>query len=277
MAKRAVDVTRLKRLYNRLRRAGGRPTPPPPADATDEAVLALLLGATTEQRAAASLRRLKRSFVDYNEIRVTRLSEIEEAISPLPDAGRKAQAISLMLNAVFDRHHRASIEPVFELPKREARKFLERISSPAAAARVLLMSQGAHAVPADDAVRRTLIAERVTDAGVTVGKLQTALERHLKAGEAYSFYRLVRDLADSQTAKAAARKKTARRKVTRKKAAAKKTARTRAPARSAKKTATARKAKKTGRKTTAVTKKKRTTAKKKAPAKRTTRKTARRR
>ena len=41
MVKRAVDVTRLKRLYNRLRRASGKPTPPPPTDATDEAVLAL--------------------------------------------------------------------------------------------------------------------------------------------------------------------------------------------------------------------------------------------
>ena len=226
MAKRAVDTAKLKRLYNRLKRAGGgKPQPLPPTDPTDEMMLALLVDQTTERRAETSLRRLKRAFVDYNEIRVTRLSEIEESISPLPDAAGKARAISLMLNAVFDRHHKISLVPVFELSKRDARKFLEKISTPAAAARVLLMTQAAHAVPVDNAVHRVLLDEQITDESVEIPRLQTALERHLKSGEAYAFYRLVRDYADTEPPRPAPVKKAKpkKKKKTTGKAATKKT------------------------------------------------------
>ena len=252
MAKRAVDTAKLKRLYNRLKRASGKPQPPPPTDPTDEMMLALLVDQTTERRAETSLRRLKRAFVDYNEIRVTRLSEIEESILPLPDAAGKARAISLMLNAVFDRHHKISLVPVFELSKRDARKFLEKISTPAAAARVLLMTQAAHAVPVDDAVHRVLLDEQVTEENVEIPRLQTALERHLKSGEAYAFYRLVRDYADTEPPRPApvkkAKPKPKKKKKTTGKAATKKT--------SAKK------------KAAVVKKKKKTTPKKKKAAKR---------
>lgn len=246
MAKRAVDTVRLKRLYNRLKRASVKPQPSPPGEPVDEMMLALLVDQTTERRAETSLRRLKRAFVDYNEIRVTRLSEIEESISPLPDAAGKARAISLMLNAVFDRHHKIDLVPVFELSKRDARKFLEKISTPAAAARVLLMTQATHAIPVDDAVHRVLLDERITEESVEIPRLQTSLERHLKSGEAYAFYRLVRDYADTSPPRPAPVKKAKAKPKKKKKATGKAVA----------KKTSAKEKKPTKRKATVVTKKK---------------------
>jgi endonuclease III len=223
MAKRAVDVARLKRLYGRLRRAGGSPAAPQPTHPTDELIVALLLVGTTEKRAATAMRRLRRSFVDYNEVRVTRTTEIAEAIGALPGAEPKSQLIPQVLGAVFDRFHRASLAPLNDLSRRDARKFLEDAAGPAAAARVMLMSLGAHAVPADDAVRRALAEEGVIDPDVDTVRLQTALERHLKTGEAYAFFRLLRDHADRQEgkpARPAARKSKQKTRLPRPKAAA---------------------------------------------------------
>jgi hypothetical protein len=206
MARRAVNVTRLKRLYGRLRRAAGAPAQPPPTDPTDELIVALLIEGATERKALAAMHRLKRSFVDYNEIRVTRTSEIEEAISPLPGAAAKSHLIPQVLGAVFDRFHRTSLEPLTELARRDARKFIEEAAGPVIAARVMLISFVAHAIPADDAVRSALLAEDVIDPQIDPVRLQTALERHVKTTEAYAFYRLIRDHAEAGGARHAAQK-----------------------------------------------------------------------
>jgi endonuclease III len=261
MAKRAVDVTKLKRLFRRLCRAHGKPPVPEPTDPTDEMVLSLLLSGTTEQRAAAALRRLKRSFVDYNEVRVTRLSEIQEAVSPIPDAAEKAGRISRVLNAVYERFHRASLDPLAELSKREARHFLEAAGDPAAVARVLLLSLSGHAVPADDAVLRVLGEEGVVDEGTAAVKVQAALERHLHAPEAYAFYRLVRNRAEATAPahpKRARRRAAApRRAAARKKTAGKRKARP-APKRTKTKPARRKTSKKTPKKATKRASKKKT-------------------
>jgi endonuclease III len=206
MARRAVNVTRLKRLYGRLRRAAGAVALPPPTDPTDELVVALLLEGTTERKAVSAMRRLKRAFVDYNEVRVTRTSEIAEVIGPLPAAAAKSHLIPQVLNALFDRFHRAGLEPLAELPRRDARKFLEEAAGPVAAARIMLMSFSSHAVPADDAMRNLLAAEEVIDPKIDPVRLQTALERHIKTSEAYAFYRLLRDHAEAGGARHAAGK-----------------------------------------------------------------------
>lgn len=100
-AKAASDASPAKELLCR-KESGTGPCPPRPLDHLAFAIL-LESGAEAAEGLAA-LARLRRDFVDWNEVRVARIQEIIRVLGPgVPDAERAALRIREEYNAFFEK------------------------------------------------------------------------------------------------------------------------------------------------------------------------------
>ncbi|MBP5231790.1 MAG: hypothetical protein J6333_00110 [Planctomycetes bacterium] len=76
----------------------------------------------TAAMAVAAIRRMRGSFVDYNDIRVARWTEVADSLKPLPQADPAARRIHDFLNRVFDTCGAMSLRFFTELKLMEAKK-----------------------------------------------------------------------------------------------------------------------------------------------------------
>ncbi len=151
-----------------------------------ELVFSVLLWETTTAHARAAHKRLRESFVDYNELRVSAPEDIVQAIGERYPLGvERAIRLRAILSDVFSRRHALSLTHLNELPKRDARTFLESLDGCPhfAAARVFLLRLGGHAVPVDVRLRDLLAAERIVEADATPEAASGRLERTIRADD----------------------------------------------------------------------------------------------
>lgn len=201
-------------LLNRLRRAAppatprAAPTPPAAGEPAAEPgacpyhgdpvlrefVRGFLHHDTTSARAEAAARRLERSVVDANELRVSLPDEIARMIGPgLSAADERARQLRSALNALFKREHRLALAHLADRPKREAREYLESLAGVGqfVAARTVLLALGGHALPLDERLLSALRAEGVFDARVPFEEAAAWLERNTRADESAEVFRLL--------------------------------------------------------------------------------------
>lgn len=74
--------------------------------------------------AAAGVRRLRAGFIDYNDMRVARWTEVADALNPLPSADPAARRLRDYLNRVFDTCGTMSLSFFAEMKVTEAKKTL---------------------------------------------------------------------------------------------------------------------------------------------------------
>lgn len=179
-------------LLRRLRKEEP-PAPPAPEGPTGaEPVLtqllyAMLLADASTGQATAALRRVREAIVDLNELRVFVPDEIVQTLGErYPLVNERALRLRLMLGAIFTRQHTMSLAPIAQMPKREARAYLDSLEGvmPFAAARVAVVCLGAHAVPVDERLRDLLAGEGVIDPAMPVEDAASWVERAVKAEDA---------------------------------------------------------------------------------------------
>lgn len=212
-------------------------------------VYAFLAWNTTRNQADPAFRRLKRAFVDLNELRVSDPVEIADALgSRYARVEERAQRLMMVLNGVYRVEHAMEMERISAMPKREARATLEEIEGmvPFVSASVLLLGLGAHAIPVDDQLVARLKADGVVDEDAAVPQVQSFLEHQIRADDGPEAHQLLRAYAERA-------------------ADVDLTARTKKPTRRTSKTTTARTRKASTRRKTTTRKK---TTKKKATARR---------
>lgn len=190
----AEYARKIKRLYGQLRRRYGKPELTDSTDPLEQLVLGILARGVSEARALAAYRRLREAMVDYNELRVTPWVELSEILRPeLPDADRKARDLSDALNAIYDRYSTVDLSALRDKPVREAREYLRSLPGvdEYAAARVVLMALGGHAVPIDETALAVLRKEQMISPDADLAEAQAFLERHIQASEAAAFSWLI--------------------------------------------------------------------------------------
>lgn len=94
---------------------------------------------------------LLNGFFDLNEIRVSSVAEIEDALGDLPDAGWRALRIREILQFCFEKFFAFDMEPIRRKTLDVAEKSLDKIKylTPFAREFTLLHGLGAHAIPLD--------------------------------------------------------------------------------------------------------------------------------
>jgi endonuclease III len=194
-------VKRLERVRQTLRRRYGDPPKVSVTHPVEHALLAILWEETTEKKAREALDKLHASFVDLNDLRVSRPREIRDTLGQsFPRSGPKARVIPRFLDQVF-KHHNSMVWDFLEtMSKTDVRSFFEQLEEvrPFVAAVVARDCTGAHAMPVDNDVARVLGRLAVLNPTATTEvDMQGILERAVKANRAMEVWWLVKRLGET--------------------------------------------------------------------------------
>ncbi len=174
--------------------------PPGAEPLVHQLVYSMMLWESSRALAAECVGCLLDPVVDLNELRVC---EPEEVCSLLPKACplRAERSVRLIaaLNAVFDNEHALSLERLNALPKREARQYLDSVEALPhfVASRIVLVSLGGHAFPADARVRAVLDEAGVAHGAGDDHDLACRLERAVRAPDLARVYALLEAEAEA--------------------------------------------------------------------------------
>ena len=219
------------KLFRSLKRKSGKAEPPVYGDPIEAVVDALVSECMTQSSAGRTIKRMKTHFVDLNDLRVCRKEEILDIFSNhSPEAEASAGAITQVLNDLFEKQNKVTLEPLRHEGKRQAKKELEEIKgiTPFAVSFCFLTALDGHAIPLNAAMLNYLRGFELVHPEATDSDIAGFLERQITAADAYTFYVLLRDEAEQGKLpkKTAAKPKSAaakKKKTTSKKTASKKT------------------------------------------------------
>jgi endonuclease-3 len=186
----------LAKLHKTLRKHYKPHLPP-----TDRSVLEHLLYACCLENARAeaadeAFARLKELYFDWNEVRVTTVTELAESMSSLPDAVAAGQRIKKSLQSVFETTYTFDLESLRKQNLGKAEKDLEKISgaTPFVRAYVLQHALGGHFVPVNQGAREVLYAVGViTDTEIERGEVP-GLERAIPKNKGLEFGSLLQQI-----------------------------------------------------------------------------------
>lgn len=154
MNKQDLLAKSLKLLDKKLPPAGV----PEPRPVLEEVLYAIVREGFTTEGANAAFAKFKGTFFDWNEVRVSTVPEIADALKGVPDAGRKAQRISEILQYVFEMYYSFDLTDLDKKGLKQAAKQLARFTGMTdfAVAWVIQRSLGGHALPLDEPTLRVM-------------------------------------------------------------------------------------------------------------------------
>lgn len=163
MNKQELLTKSLKLLEKRF--PAGDPPPADPRPVLEEMLYAVCREDTTPEQADAAFRKMKGSFFDWNEVRVSTGQEVADALRDLPDRGRKAQRIIDILQYVFEMYYSFDLTDLDKKGLKQAGKQLARFTgvSDFGVAWATQRALGGHAVPLDEPTLRVLRRLKVID------------------------------------------------------------------------------------------------------------------
>lgn len=127
----------------------------PPADRTvlEHLLYACLLENALPDQADVAFAKLEESFLDWNEIRVTSVTEMTEALDSLPEKKEAARRLKTSLQSVFETHYQFDIEEFAKEGLGKAQKKLQEFDGvgPFVVSYVTQHALGGHSIPLDQA------------------------------------------------------------------------------------------------------------------------------
>src|SRR6478609_973568 len=97
-----------------------------PRPLLEELIFAICREGSTTADAEAAFGRLRKTFVDWNEIRVSTVQEVADALRPLPQAGPRAGWIIGVLHAVFELNYSYDLGDMEKKGLKQAAKQVSR-------------------------------------------------------------------------------------------------------------------------------------------------------
>ena len=203
---------RLRKLYRTLKRVHGKPDLATYDDPVDALIYGIVSEKMTHAAAGAAMRGIRQTFINWNDLRVSRPEEIVEVFGTDTPAHRDtAVVLTTALRGVFDGYHTVSLQALKKLGKRPARQAIEKLGtlSRFAVSYCMLTSLQAHAIPLTERMTEYLRRHKIVDARADGEEIDGFLTRQVAARNAYEFYALLRQececprIADKESRKAA--------------------------------------------------------------------------
>ena len=172
-----------------------------PLEPVAQLVFSFLTWNATSRQADTAFGKIMAQVVDLNELRVSHAPEVIDLIGVrYPDAHNRVLRMLEAMNEVFEREHDYKLTSAQAKSKREQREYLDTLpgTPPFVAARVALLSFGAHAMPVDDRLLTLLIKAGVFEPGTAPADAEGWLTRQVKAGDAEEAYLALQEWADGQ-------------------------------------------------------------------------------
>jgi endonuclease III len=113
---------------------------------------------TTHEKADKAFQNLKEKFVDWNEVRVSTVQELCDAMGPLPEVATRAQRLIGILQEWFELTYSFDMEEVAKKGLKEGAKKISRLNDADdySVAWVMQNGLGGHAIPLDGPSIRVL-------------------------------------------------------------------------------------------------------------------------
>lgn len=170
-----LSASKLQTLLKRTAKAHEAP-----ADPVETLVQSFLLWEAATAHATAALERIRKNFVDLNELRV----EVPAAVVALlgaryPRAEERADRLKRSLHAIFQARHRLELEHLKDLDRRKQLAFLESLDGmvPFVASRILMVHFGHAAVPVDEQTASLLREGKMASREATTAEIAAALAK----------------------------------------------------------------------------------------------------
>lgn len=184
MKNAAAHAKKLQTILNKHKVAN------PPEEMTDpleQLVYSFLLWETTRKQADTAYGKLKKAFLDHNELRVSDPAEIVEAIGKrYSRAEERAVRLRDAMHSIYLNEHEVTLKPLQDKPKRQARQYLAALEgiNPFVVGRVVLLTLGGHAMPVDEALARRLVRDEAADPDASLEEVQAYLEKQVRSSAA---------------------------------------------------------------------------------------------
>ena len=121
----------LSQAYTALRKKYPLPeAEPQQRPVLEELIYAICRDGTTGADADRAYGSLHKIFVDWNEVRVSTVQEVADALRPLPNAGLRAGWIIALLQAVFEMNYSYDLDEVEKKGLKQAARQLSRYFDP---------------------------------------------------------------------------------------------------------------------------------------------------
>jgi len=192
-------TTNKQRVLNQLfaTEAKDRPGEEEPRPVLEQYLYALCREGVTREQADRAYRNLREQFFDWNEVRVSSVRELADALEALPNAEGRALQLVEFLQDVFETTYSFDMEHLHKKGLKVAAKQLARYNNDFAAAWVIQQSLGGHAIPVDAPSLRTLRRMGVVEGEEQDGEaLRASLEHQVAKAKGPLFNDLVSELAE---------------------------------------------------------------------------------
>jgi len=203
----------VQRLYRLLKRRYGKVQRIVYDEPVDALIYGILSENMSEAAAQSTLKKFMNYFVDWNDLRVSRVDEIMEVLGDdTPSSKEIASALTRTLKAVFEQYNAVSLAPLKKMGKRPAKRILEKMDgvSHFVVNYCMLTALQGHAIPLTKKMIEYLRNNQLVHPDADPRDIEGFLARQISAESAYEFYTLLR--RDSESRKAVIRTDKAKRK-----------------------------------------------------------------
>lgn len=188
----------LDTVYNLLRKRYKLEPKPEKLSVMESVLYAICHEGTTREQANQVMSRFKDGFFDWNEVRVSPLSQVREVLADLPQPDRKAQTLRRFLRQMFSKTYGFNLDGLVKGPRKEAVQALqayEAATSDYVLASVVLHGLAGHAIPIDQPMRRALERLGLIDPDTDDATARAALERAIPKNRGAEFVDLMEELS----------------------------------------------------------------------------------
>lgn len=195
--KTAERQTIAQNLINAIKKKYKSAVPKHSMNVLDTLIYASILENATHEEADEAYERLMSAFHDLNEIRVSSVTEIEEALNPLADAGWRALRIREILQHTFEKYYKFDLEELKRKPVEQVEKHLSKWKYTTPFMKLFLMqhNMGAHAIPIDDKGRDLLAYLGMIEPQATIEAGAEDLKHVIRKADSQLFCHLIRCVA----------------------------------------------------------------------------------
>jgi len=176
-----------------LKKKFAAPQPPDsPRPVLEEVLYAIVRENVPPQQAESAYAKLKTDFHDWNEVRVSSVQEVTDALAELADAGTKAKRLIDFLQEHFERTYTFTLEDLEKKGLKQAAKQLDRYKDHGVTdfvvAWVTQRAFGGHAVPLDEGTLRVLARLTVIEGEIDdVRETRHTIEHYISKATAPEF------------------------------------------------------------------------------------------
>jgi endonuclease-3 len=169
------------------------PAPPEPdkRPVLEEVVYAICREGVPSSAADAAYARLRGQFFDWNEVRVSSVQEVADALGRMPGAADRAKRIVEFLQEHFERTYSFTLDDLEKKGLKQAAKQLARYKdkgvSDFVVAWVTQRSLGGHAVPLDAPTLRVLTRLGVIEDAEDLEAVRGSVEHFVPKAKGYEF------------------------------------------------------------------------------------------